>query len=151
MKRRPHRGRLPFLVLVSEIKERDCWSRGPCGKVGNLVLVFHFSIRVTPGGGNVGISRRLRDFQGAVERGGKLLLLFHAFHRPVISTASSAAPITPSSALPAIRSCSASATALWRRPSSAPLPCRSSSTRLRPVAQSSGSASSISPLPPGTS
>jgi hypothetical protein len=39
-----------------------------------------------PGGGNVGISPE-RDFQGAVERAGKLLLLFRAFHRHVISTA----------------------------------------------------------------
>src|SRR5258708_3950032 len=38
-----------------------------------------------PGCGNVGISRLLRDFQGAVERGEKLLLLFHAFHGPDIS------------------------------------------------------------------
>jgi hypothetical protein len=41
----------------------------------------------TPGGGNVGISPSLRDFQGAVERGGNLFVVFHAFHRPVISTA----------------------------------------------------------------
>lgn len=55
------------------------------GKVGNLLLVFHFSMAVKPGCGNVGISRCLRDFQGAVERVGKLLLLFHAFHGPGIS------------------------------------------------------------------
>jgi hypothetical protein len=41
----------------------------------------------TPGGGNVGISSLLRDSQGAVGRGGNLFLVFHAFHRPVISTA----------------------------------------------------------------
>ena len=39
------------------------------------------------GCGNVGISRSLRDFQGAVGSVGKLPLLFHAFHGPVISTA----------------------------------------------------------------
>jgi len=44
-----------------------------------------------PGGGNVGISRFRRDFQGTVERAGKLLLLFRAFHSPVISTALSRA------------------------------------------------------------
>jgi hypothetical protein len=40
-----------------------------------------------PGCGNVGISRRSRDFQGAVGRVENLLLVFHAFHGPVISTA----------------------------------------------------------------
>ena len=39
------------------------------------------------GCGNVGISRRLRDSQGAVVSVGKLPLLCHAFHGPVISTA----------------------------------------------------------------
>ena len=57
-----------------------------CGKGGNLVLVFHFPMTAKPGGGNVGISRFLRDFQGTVGRVGKLLLLFRAFHGPVIST-----------------------------------------------------------------
>jgi hypothetical protein len=57
-----------------------------CGKGGNLVLVFHFSMAAKPGGGNVGISRFLRDSQGTVGRAGKLLLLFRAFHGPVIST-----------------------------------------------------------------
>jgi len=42
---------------------------------------------VRPGGGNVGISRFLRDFQVAVERVGNLSLVFHAFHGPGISTA----------------------------------------------------------------
>ena len=41
----------------------------------------------TPGGGNVGISPPLRDFQGAGGRGGNLFVVSHAFHRPVISTA----------------------------------------------------------------
>lgn len=62
------------------------------GKVGNLGLVFHFSRAAKPGCGNVGISRRVRDFQGAVERVGKPVLLFHAFHGPVISTALSRLP-----------------------------------------------------------
>ena len=38
-------------------------------------------------GGNVEISRRWRDFQGAVERVEILLLDFRAFHRSGISTA----------------------------------------------------------------
>jgi len=39
------------------------------------------------GGGNVGISRFLRDFQGTVESVGNPFLVFHAFHGPGISTA----------------------------------------------------------------
>ena len=57
------------------------------GKVGNLLLVFHFSMAAKPGGGNVGISRFLRDSQGTVEKVGNLSLVFHAFHGPGISTA----------------------------------------------------------------
>ena len=48
-----------------------------------------------PGCGNVGISRLLRDSQGAVESGEKLLLLFHAFHGPGISIAFPAFPARP--------------------------------------------------------
>ena len=62
-------------------------SQGSRGKVGNLILVFHFPIRALPGCGNVGISRLWRDSQGAGGRGEKLLLLFHAFHGPGISIA----------------------------------------------------------------
>lgn len=58
-----------------------------CGKVGNLLLVFHFSMAAKPGGGNVEISRFLRDFQGTVERVENPFLVFHAFHGPGISTA----------------------------------------------------------------
>jgi hypothetical protein len=58
-----------------------------CGKVGNLLLVFHFSMDAKRGGGNVEISRFLRDFQGAVESVGNPFLVFHAFHGPGISTA----------------------------------------------------------------
>jgi hypothetical protein len=39
------------------------------------------------GGGNVGISPLLRDFQGAVGSVGNRSLVFHAFHDPGISTA----------------------------------------------------------------
>src|SRR6266436_5915215 len=62
---RPRSGRLPFL------------SFGFCGK-GN---------RNRRGGGNVEIRRGWPDFQGTVERGGNLGLVFHAFHGPAISTA----------------------------------------------------------------
>ena len=59
------------------------------GKVGNLLLVFHFSIRLLPPElwkcGNLACP--WRDFQGAVERGQSLLLAFHPFHSPGISTA----------------------------------------------------------------
>jgi len=41
---------------------------------------------VASGGGNVGISRCLRDFQGTVGRAEKLLLLFRSSHGPGIST-----------------------------------------------------------------
>jgi hypothetical protein len=59
------------------------------GKVGNLALVFHFSIRLRRrSGGNVEISPAFGEIsKGLVERGVSLLLAFHAFHSPVISTA----------------------------------------------------------------
>ena len=57
------------------------------GKVENRGLVFYFPTVAKLGCGNVGISRCLRDFQGAVERVEKLLLLFHPFHGPGSSTA----------------------------------------------------------------
>src|SRR5919198_394306 len=86
-----------------------------CGKVGNLLLVFHFSIAAKPGCGNVGISRFWRDFQGAVERVEKLLLLFHAFHGPGISTARGSAIGT--AAEPETALCIAPAVAIWRHSS----------------------------------
>src|ERR1022692_2111662 len=58
--------------------------------VGKWETCFWFSTFPRPcrrSCGNVGISRPLRDFQGAVERGGILLLDFHAFHNSAISTA----------------------------------------------------------------
>ena len=73
-----------------------------CGKVGILVLDFHFptahssSCRLPffrrygtrrRGCGNVGISRFRRDSQGAVGRVGSLFLAFHAFHSSAISIA----------------------------------------------------------------
>src|ERR1700694_2457709 len=71
------------------------------GKVGILFSDFHFSTafkfffvllifsltRNSRGCGNVEISPPLRDFQGAVERVGNLLLVFQAFHSSAISTA----------------------------------------------------------------
>jgi hypothetical protein len=59
-------------------------------RVGKWETCFWFSTfpsGAKPGCGNVGISRRWRDFQGAVGRVGNLLLVFHAFHGPGISTA----------------------------------------------------------------
>jgi hypothetical protein len=57
--------------------------------VGNLLLVFHFPIRSgRRRRGNVGISPAFGEIsQGLVERGESLLLAFHAFHSPAISTA----------------------------------------------------------------
>jgi hypothetical protein len=48
---------------------------------------FYFPSGASWGGGNVGISLVLRDFQGAVGSVGNLLSVFHAFHGPGISTA----------------------------------------------------------------
>jgi hypothetical protein len=57
--------------------------------VENLLWVFHFSIRPCRRScGNVGISPAFGEIsKGLVERGGSLLLAFHAFHSPGISTA----------------------------------------------------------------
>jgi hypothetical protein len=74
------------LVLVFRERTGVIVASG-CGKVENLPLVFHFSMAAKPGGGNVGISRFLRDSQGTVERVGNPSLVFRAFHGPGISTA----------------------------------------------------------------
>src|SRR5215831_14548930 len=72
------------------------------GKVGNLLLVFHFSIRPRRRScGNVGISPDSGEIsKGLVERVGSLLLAFHAFHSPGISTALSASRFSPLCRLP---------------------------------------------------
>jgi len=59
------------------------------GKVENLLLVFHFSIRPRRRRcGNVGISPAVGEIsKGLVVRGESLPLAFHAFHSPGISTA----------------------------------------------------------------
>ena len=76
-----------FLSLVLNFRDRTVMIvASGCGKAGNRLLVFRFPMAAKPGCGNVGISRFLRDSQGAVERVGKLLLLFHSFHGPGIST-----------------------------------------------------------------
>ena len=56
--------------------------------MGNLLLVFHFPIRLRRRScGNVGIAPPLGEIsKGLVERGGSLLLAFHAFHSTAIST-----------------------------------------------------------------
>ena len=59
-------------------------------RVGKWETRFWFSTfpsGAMPGCGNVGISRRRRDFQAAVGRAGNPLSVFHAFHGPGISTA----------------------------------------------------------------
>ena len=53
------------------------------GKVGNLLLVFHFSTR-RRGGGNVGIAQR---FPRAVDNEGNLPLVFLVVQQTGISTA----------------------------------------------------------------
>ncbi len=71
------------------LKERNGARRREL-RVGKWETWFWFSTfpsGAKPGCGNVGISRCLRDSQGAGERGEKLLLLFPSFHGPVISTA----------------------------------------------------------------
>ena len=85
--RRPRSGRLPFFGFLVVNKRTRVVVASGWGKVENLLLVFHFSMAAKPGCGNVEISRLLRDFQGTVEGVGKLVLLFHAFHGPGISTA----------------------------------------------------------------
>ena len=90
----PGGGRSPpaarFLFL------RSIYIRGG-GKVGNLLLVFHFSIRPRRRScGNVGISPPLGEIsKGLVERGGSLFLAFHAFHSPGISTAHAPSGFVP--------------------------------------------------------
>jgi hypothetical protein len=63
-------------------------SRGG-GKVGNLILVFHFPIRRRRRScGNVGIAPSFGGIsKGLVERVESLPLAFQAFHSPGISTA----------------------------------------------------------------
>jgi len=85
--RRPRSGRLPFLGFWFSEREQESSSRAAVGKWETGFLVFHFSMAVKPGGGNVEISRFLRDFQGTVESVGNPSLVFHAFHGPAISTA----------------------------------------------------------------
>src|SRR5438874_1836319 len=63
-----------------------------------LLLVFHFSIRPRRRScGNVGISPPFGEIpKGLVERGGSLLLAFHAFHSSGISTAHAPSGFAPS-------------------------------------------------------
>src|ERR1017187_7177308 len=59
-------------------------------RVGKWETWFWFSTSPSgakPGGGNVGISRCWRDFQGPVGSVGNLLLVFHSPHGPAIPTA----------------------------------------------------------------
>ena len=106
-----------------------------CGKVGNLLLVFHFPMAVKPGGGNVEISRFLRDFQGTVEGVGKLFLLFHSFHGPGISTARGS--VIGTAVVAETGLCIAATVGTWRRSSGGRTLCRSSPSPLAPGASSS--------------
>jgi hypothetical protein len=73
---------------------RDTGIRGG-GKVENLLWVLHFSIRPRRRScGNVGISPAPGGIpKGLVESVGGLVLAFHAFHSPGISTALTRLPI----------------------------------------------------------
>ena len=121
-----------FLVLKTD-KPRSS-SHAPRGKVGNLILVFHFPIRGMPGCGNVGISRLWRDSQGAVERGEKLLLLFHAFHGPGISIALRAPQFVPRGSADSLlqrRSSTPLAAAIFRAHSVSLIFCATASSRAK--------------------
>src|SRR5262249_42637289 len=83
-----------------------------------------FHVR-TPGGGNVEISRLLRDFQGTVGGVGKLPLLFHSSHGPAISTAPSASTPVSIGPIAATRSCTAAAVVPSPRLACVRIPCRS--------------------------
>ncbi len=79
--RRPRSGRLPFVgFLVFREKTRVIVASGG-GKVGNLLLVFHFSMAAKPGGGNVGISRLLARFPRGGGKSGKAAFGFPGFPR----------------------------------------------------------------------
>jgi hypothetical protein len=74
-----------FLLFGGESRIRRRALRGGVGETA--VWFSTLPCGAALGGGNVGILPPLRDFQGAGGRGGNLFVVFHAFHRPVISTA----------------------------------------------------------------
>lgn len=84
----PVGGAKPRGPAASCLEPFSIYRRGG-GKVGNLLLVFHFSIRLRRRRcGNVGISPAFGEIpKGLVESGGSLRLAFHAFLSPVISIA----------------------------------------------------------------
>src|SRR5215469_3427395 len=86
----PRRGRRGDSLAAVVFWFLEISTRGG-GKVGNLLLVFHFSIRPRRRScGNVGISPVFGEIsKGLVERVGSLPLAFHAFQSPGISTAHS--------------------------------------------------------------
>jgi hypothetical protein len=86
--RRPRSGRLPFFGVGFWREENR--SRRRVYRVEKWETVFWFSTfprGARLGGGNVEISRCMRDFQGTVGRVENLVLVFHSFHGPGISTA----------------------------------------------------------------
>src|SRR6266436_9414936 len=84
--RRPRSGRLPFFSGWGEGDRSRRRLRGE-GKWETGLWFSSFPRSASRGGGNVGISRCRRDFQGTVGRVGNLGLVFHSFHGPGISTA----------------------------------------------------------------
>ena len=86
--KRPRSGRLPFFGV--RVWREGNRSRRRLHRLEKWETGFWFSTfprGASLGGGNVEISRCLRDFQGTVGRGGNLGLVFHSFHGPGISTA----------------------------------------------------------------
>src|SRR5260370_6741105 len=84
------RGIGPFCSLASGVRKNKYRIDHRQARVGKWETWFWFStfpLSLGPGCGNVGISRSVRDFQGAVGGVGSLPLAFHAFHSSGISTA----------------------------------------------------------------
>src|ERR1017187_4743433 len=94
--KRPPPGGGPSPPAAGFLFLRSIYIRGG-GKVGNLLLVFHFSIRPRRRScGNVGIAPPFGEIsKGLVESGGSLLLAFPSFHSPGISTAHTPSGFAP--------------------------------------------------------
>src|SRR5215217_848606 len=105
-------------------REQELSSRAAMGK---WETCFWFSTFPWPRSWAVGMweSRALlRDSQGAVGRVGKLVLLFHSFHGPGISTAPGSVIGIAAAAETAF--CIAAVAVIWRRSSGVRTRCRSS-------------------------
>ena len=84
---RPRSGRPPFLVFRIRNENRYCSRVRRVEKWETWFWFSTFPSGARRGCGNVEISRGGRDFQGPVGSVGNVGFVFHAFHRPVISTA----------------------------------------------------------------